>query len=236
MFVISQVDLRTTLYMHIYIFISRLSTIMSIYMHICKYICIYICVYISTSINIYICLALCARVGRIGIYIYTYIDYIYVYIIGGSRLQWKTCTCIGIKRKEKKEGRGRGQESSPSPPRSCPLPHHTDDAQQHHSASQQPAVAHTLAHARERRGPNSGSTRRPRKVVLVPWPVVPQTKHTDKQRPRQNARLNKERGWETRGGTSKIKEQSSGDGGARSLVLKRTVRRPPESPSRLHVL
>jgi len=57
-------------------------------------------------------------------------------------------------------------------------------------------------------------------VVLVPSPVVPQTKHTDtdKQRPRRNARLNEERGWETRGGTSKIKEQSSGDGGARSVV------------------
>ena len=27
-----------------------------------------------------ISLALCARVGRIGIYIYTYIDYIYIYI------------------------------------------------------------------------------------------------------------------------------------------------------------
>ena len=30
-------------------------------------------------------------------------------------------------------------------------------------------------------------------MVLVPWPVVPQTKHTDKQRPRQNARLNDEK-------------------------------------------
>ena len=27
----------------------------------------------------------------------------------------------------------------------------------------------------------------------MPWPVVPQTKHTDKQRPRQNARLNDEK-------------------------------------------
>jgi len=37
------------------------------------------------------CLALCARVGRIGIYIYMhiYIDYICIYIIGGSRVHWK---------------------------------------------------------------------------------------------------------------------------------------------------
>jgi len=85
----------------------------------------------------------------------------------------------------------------------------------HHSSLQQ----HTRRpHARERRGPHAGPTRRPRKVVLVPWPVVSQTKHTDRQKPRRNARLNEERGWKTRGGNSKTKEQSSGDGGARSVV------------------
>ena len=57
-----------------------------------------------------------------------------MYIIGGSNGTVETCTCIGIKRKEK-EGRGREQESRLSPPRSCPLPHHTATPQQRNTAA-----------------------------------------------------------------------------------------------------
>ena len=150
----------------------------------------------------------------------------------------ETCTRIGIKRKEKKEGRGRGQESSPSPPRSCPLSHHTDDAQQHHSASQQPAAAHTMAPRARAQGPKFRiHTQAVRKVVLVPWPVVPQTKHTDKQRLRRNARVNEERVGKRGAGPQKSRSRAAAIvARALSLILKRTVRRPLESPSRLRVL
>jgi len=58
------------------------------------------------------------------------------------------CTCIGmgikINEEEKKEERERGQKSRLSPPWSGLLPlHHTDDVQQHHSATHTVACSST---------------------------------------------------------------------------------------------
>jgi len=65
------------------------------------------------------------------------------------------CDVMLLSKEKKKEGRGRGQESKLSPPRSGPLPHHSDDDRQHHSSTQQPAGSgltrtrrsHRTAHA-----------------------------------------------------------------------------------------
>jgi len=68
------------------------------------------------------------------------------------------------KRRRNEEG-GTGEQALAPKELAPPPPHrhrrHPASIQQHHSATQQPAAAHTTPrrpHARERRGPNSGST------------------------------------------------------------------------------
>ena len=144
----------------------------------------------------------------------------------------ETCTRIGIKRKEKKEGRGRGQESSPSPPRSCPLSHHTDDAQQHHSASQQPAAAHTMAPRARAQGPkfrmHTASTKGGAGAMAG--------RLTDKiYRQTETARRNATQRREGLGKEGRDlknhKEQGSGDGGAHSVSLVLTDESQSLAPS-----
>jgi len=131
----------------------------------------------------------------------------------------ETCTCIGIKRKEKKEGRGRGQENNPSPPRSCPPPHRRCPA-----TPQRITAACSSTHGGPTRASAGAQSPDPH-GVHDRWCWCRgrsshrqniQTNRRDRDETRKTQR--RERGWKTRGGTSKIKEQSSGDGGARSVV------------------
>ena len=129
----------------------------------------------------------------------------------------ETCTCIGIERKEKKEGRGRGQESRLSPPRSGPLPHHTDDAQRP-ATPQRNTAAHTTAPRARAQGPkcriHTASTKGGASAMAgrLTDKTYRQTETATKRETQRREGLGK------RGGTSKTKEQSSGHGGAHSVV------------------
>ena len=126
-----------------------------------------------------------------------------------------TPTLLGLTQGGTRKG---AREQAPAPKEWSPPPPHrrrqapSNTTAQHSSLQQHTRRPHARSAGAQIQMPD------PHTPQKVPWPVVSQTKHTDRQRPRRNARLNEERGWEKRGGTSKTKEQSSGHGGARSVV------------------
>ena len=173
------------------------------------------------------------------IYIHTYIDYIYIYIyIGGSRLQWKPAHVQGSKEKKRRRDEEGGKRALAPKELSPPPPHRRRPA-----TPQRITAACSSTHDGPTRA--SAGAQIPDPHGIHEWWCWCHRRSSHRQniqiqtnRDRDETRDSTKRGVGKRGaGPQKLKSRAAAMAArALSLILKRTVRRPPESPSRLHVI